>query len=330
MEKLLTVAVPVYNTRQYLPRCLDSLIVPEFLDRLEVLVVIDGSPDDSADIARQYEVRYPTSFSVVEKENGGHGSAVNVALEMASGKYFRVLDSDDWFDAVNFRAFLEKLGKAEEDIVMTNVIRDYIDTDEHRLWEPKNVRYDYSYSDMAILGKLAPDFFVMSRCSFKTEILRDHGLHLLEKRSFEDTILHIFPISFVNSFIFYDIIVYHYYLGRPGQSVRQKITNKYADDWRAVIEQMASFYLSKEKDIEQNKRDFGLKVLKFYMDTQYITYNSMPYRIARTELRNYHSYLHSLPFFTSIKGKHGRIYSILPYFLFRGLRTIYMWLVQFL
>ena len=93
--KSLTILIPVYNTEKYIKRCLDSLLVPEVLDDIEIIVVSDGSKDHSAEIVREYVERYPDTIILIDKENGGHGSTINAGIAAATGKYFRVLDSDD-------------------------------------------------------------------------------------------------------------------------------------------------------------------------------------------------------------------------------------------
>ena len=102
MKKILTVLIPVYNTEKYIKRCLDSLIDESIIDNIEILIVSDGSKDNSILIAKDYEKKYPNSIKIIEKENGGHGSTINKGLEIATGKYFRVLDSDDWFNTSDF------------------------------------------------------------------------------------------------------------------------------------------------------------------------------------------------------------------------------------
>ena len=100
--KTLSVVVPVYNTENYIKRCLDFMLVDEIIDDLEVILVNDGSKDNSIKIMRDYESRFPESVVVVDKENGGHGSTINAGLKIASGKYFRVIDSDDWVNRCRF------------------------------------------------------------------------------------------------------------------------------------------------------------------------------------------------------------------------------------
>lgn len=324
MEKLLTIVVPVYNTEKYLSKCLNSLIVPKHLERLEVLIVIDGSPDNSEKIARQFESKYPRTFIVIQKENGGHGSTINKGLELATGKYFRVLDSDDWFDEVNFETFLDRLQFANEDVVMTHIMREYTSIGKSLIWGNDTINYDYRYTEFSILKRLAGEFFAMGRCTYKTDKLKENHLQLLEKRSFEEAIFHVFPLIFMNSFIFYDMVVYHYYLERPDQSVKQKVTIKQSNDWKALIEQIIAFFMDHQKELDAERKDFILRTLKMYADNEYLTMNALPFHVAQKELKEYHAYLKSLPIYDYLRGKHGRTYAAMPYFLFRLTRAIYV------
>ncbi len=109
MKKILTVVIPAYNIEKYIENCLDSFVIPEVLEDLEVLIVNDGSKDRSADLAAAYEKRYPNSFRVINKENGGHGSTINRGLLEASGKYFKVVDGDDWVEREAFLRLMDCL-----------------------------------------------------------------------------------------------------------------------------------------------------------------------------------------------------------------------------
>ena len=98
LDKLLSIAIPAYNVSKYLKKCLDSLEVQSILDKLEIIVVDDGSKDDTAQIAAGYHEKYPESYFVYSKENGGHGSGINFGIEHATGKYFKIVDGDDWLN----------------------------------------------------------------------------------------------------------------------------------------------------------------------------------------------------------------------------------------
>ena len=117
MEKILSVSIASYNVEKFIRKALDSCCIPEIMDRLEVIVVNDGSTDSTLEIAREYETKYPETFRVIDKINGGYGSTVNASIRVAAGRYFRLLDGDDWFDRDGLVKFIEELSVAEEDMV---------------------------------------------------------------------------------------------------------------------------------------------------------------------------------------------------------------------
>ena len=117
--KLLTIVIPCYNVEQYLAECLDSILDTKYNDVLEVLAINDGSKDGTLALAREYEARFPEILRVIDKPNGGWGTAINLASAEARGRYFKILDSDDWFDKDSFRVFMEVLSKSDSDIIGT-------------------------------------------------------------------------------------------------------------------------------------------------------------------------------------------------------------------
>ena len=118
MNKILSIIIPTYNMEKYLRKCLDSLIVSnENMELLEVLVVNDGSKDTSLQIAQEYDIKYPQTFRVIDKENGNYGSCVNRGLKEAVGKYVKVLDADDYFDTFEFEKAIDFLKQNDYDLV---------------------------------------------------------------------------------------------------------------------------------------------------------------------------------------------------------------------
>ena len=117
MEKLLTIVVPAYNVEKYIKNCLDSFIDLSVLRSLEILIVDDGSTDSTASLAHTYEQKYPYSFKVLSKENGGHGSTINYAIPRATGKYFKVVDGDDWLDKSLLPQFVQLLKHTHSDVI---------------------------------------------------------------------------------------------------------------------------------------------------------------------------------------------------------------------
>lgn len=96
-QKILSIIIPMYNSQKYIKKCLASLLLPqEQMDCIEVIVVDDGSIDQGAEIAGRYQEKYPSMFILIQQPNGGHGCAVDAGIARCTGKYFKVLDADDW------------------------------------------------------------------------------------------------------------------------------------------------------------------------------------------------------------------------------------------
>ena len=321
MNKLLSIVVPVYNTQDYLSRCLDSLCIPRYLEQIEILVVIDGSPDQSITIANRYKERYPETFIVINKENGGHGSTINVGLEHATGKYFRVLDSDDWYNTKNLKIFIDKLQTEDADLVMTHMIKEY--PNGNSLYEQPIIEHGKTYLTEDIISQIDHRSFAMGRCTYKTDKLKEYGLKLLERQSYEDTFLHIFPLVFLKSFVCYDMVIYHYFLDRPEQSVHQKTTKKHCVFWKNVIDQMRNFYLNNKDKFTPKVNTYILTTIGEIIDNHYVKINDLPYFEAKKELAAFHKEVKSLPFYSQIERYKGKYYKYTPYFVFRASKQLW-------
>ena len=116
---MVSVIIPLYNGAAYIERSIRSVLNQTFQE-FEIIVVDDGSKDGTARIAEAYSDKYPDSFKLVSKENGGHGSAINLAARIARGRYFRVVDSDDWVLTENLHEYAELLNNASADAIITN------------------------------------------------------------------------------------------------------------------------------------------------------------------------------------------------------------------
>ena len=102
--KYISFAIPCYNSEEYMEKCIRSLLTSG--EDVEIIIVNDGSKDKTSEIAHAYREKYPNIIKVVDKENGGHGDAVNSGLSSATGKYFKVVDSDDWVDKKAYKEIL--------------------------------------------------------------------------------------------------------------------------------------------------------------------------------------------------------------------------------
>ena len=265
--KTLSIVVPVYNTEAYLHRCLDSVLLEELSDELEVIAVNDGSTDGSLPILRAYQERYPDMFVLIDKENGGHGSAVNAGLQRASGRYFRVLDSDDWFDSPGFLRTMARLSACREDLIVTPYSQEYT-------WNGTEIRHDYAYLehdrvyDAAELRCDAEHLYVtMHASTFKTALLRECSLELFEHCFYVDMMYIFYPLPYLKSFRFLDYSVYRYFIGRAEQSMNPKVFLRNMPMHEKVLRWMVEYYAAHRDRLPDTLREYMLYILNMMYHT---------------------------------------------------------------
>lgn len=239
--KLLTVVVPTYNMEKYLPECLDSVTADIVSDRFEVIVVNDGSKDSSLEIARRYESKRPDIVRVIDKENGNYGSCVNAGLAVATGKYFRMLDADDRFDTDALVELLQRLEICDTDLVVTLITEEVYHNERKvdEIYHPFSTvkkNHVYKTDEFYIHTHVFDGEFRMHGLTYKTEVLRRSGLHLIEGISYTDTIYLYQPFAYAKDFIVYDLYLYHYRIGREGQTMDPEKQRKGLIDIARVVE----------------------------------------------------------------------------------------------
>jgi glycosyltransferase involved in cell wall biosynthesis len=255
-EKVLTIAVPSYNMQDYLPRCLESLIVPEGMDEMEVLVVNDGSKDNTLFIAREYQQRYPNTFKAIDKPNGNWGSCVNVALKQASGKYFRMLDADDWFDTRGFLEYLLKLKKVDVDLVITDLSIEYDNNKKSRFRKaaknniiPDKI-YEFKNNDNTLLKLIDVG---MASATYQTKILRDIKLECTENIFYADLEYIFYTIKHIRTYMYINIILYRYYQMYAGRSTSYEGTIRNRNSLYIIIKNMLLYTRNHRACVFQKK-----------------------------------------------------------------------------
>jgi glycosyltransferase involved in cell wall biosynthesis len=242
--KLLSIVVPTYNMEKLLPRCLDSMLPPSQLSRLEIIVVNDGSKDDSLRVVREYERRYPCTVKVVDKENGGHGSCINVGIREATGKYFKIVDADDWLNLMDLTIHINFLQQTKCDMVVTNYLRTFDNGNgelvsySDRL-EEENYPIDDFYHALMI-DNSSLSYAHMHAITYRTDILKKNVIRITEKSFYVDQEYISLPQQFIKSVAFEDIVLYRYYIGRPGQSVDPDVARKRAPDNYKILMNIVS------------------------------------------------------------------------------------------
>ena len=264
--KTLTVAVPVYNTAPWLGRCLDSVLNAETPPNVEIIAVDDGSTDASPAILRDYRQRFPDSLRIIEQENRGHGPAVAAALVAASGRYFRVLDSDDWLDTPHFIRYVNLLRGCTEDLIVTPYSQEFADGRE--------IRRDYPFLDEGrtyrfeeISWRDGMDYFCLASSTWRTELLRACALRLPAHCSYVDMLYALRPVPAARSLRFLKLPLYRYWIGREGQSMDPAVFQHRTPMHQRVLTLLLEDYRLWEGRLSLEKRAYLLLVLRYMLHT---------------------------------------------------------------
>ncbi len=237
-------------------RCIDSLL-PGGED-VEIIIVNDGSGDNTADIAEEYRERFPGIVKVVNKENGGHGSAVNSGMEHAKGLYFKVVDSDDW---VNQSAYIRILDTLKEllkdgktvDMFISNYV--YEKEGERR---KKVMKYHYALPEEQIFSWKdvrhfrVGQYILMHSVIYRTNLLRECGLKLPEHTFYVDNLFVFNPLPYVKTMYYLDVNFYRYFIGREDQSVNEQVMIGRIDQQIKVNKLMLDHYVNEKQRIIAN------------------------------------------------------------------------------
>lgn len=264
LDKVLSVVVPTYNSENYLRTNLDSFCIDEIMDCIEVLIINDGSTDKSLSIAMEYEEKYPDTFRVISKENGGHGSGINYGIKYATGKYFKVVDSDDWVKREGIIKLVGTLKNTDADIVYSKFLWTFDngtkDTKSFKVKaefkEPfKGVEYGKEYKFDDIAGKT---YIKMHNMTVKTDILKTNNIVIDEHLYYVDSEYILYPIPYAEKIIFIEDVVYYYRIGRSGQSVGIDKMKIYEGHYDKVLKSLCAFYdiLGKEIKCSEAKKNY--------------------------------------------------------------------------
>ena len=265
--KLLTFAIPCYNSQDYMRHCIES-ILPGGED-VEILIVDDGSKDDTAAIADEYAEKYPTIVKAIHQENGGHGEAVNAGIRNATGLYFKVVDSDDWVDWNAYQAILAKLreiagGSVALDMLLANYVYEKEGAKHKRVMRQTGFPKDqiFTWSDVRHFYK--GHYILMHSVIYRTKLLRECGLELPKHTFYVDNIYVYYPLPHVTSLYYLDVDFYRYFIGREDQSVNEKNMIKRIDQQLYVTRTMIDMY-SMRKISSRKLRNYMINYLAIMM-----------------------------------------------------------------
>lgn len=225
--KILSIAIPCYNSAAYMRRCIDSLLAGG--DDVEILIVDDGSAkDDTAEIADEYEKNYPGIVRAIHQENGGHGEAVNAGLRNATGLYYKVVDSDDWVDEDAYLEIIRTLkelvaGPETVDMFISNFVYDKVGAKRKKVMRygafPENEIFHWEEAKKLHIGH----YILMHSVIYRTMLLRECGLELPKHTFYVDNLFVFQPLPYVKNLYYRNLNFYHYFIGREDQSVNEQV-----------------------------------------------------------------------------------------------------------
>ena len=244
--KLLSVAIPCYNSEAYMSKCINSLLIGG--EEVEIIIVDDGSSDRTAEIAEDYAEKYPTIVKAIHQENGGHGQAVNTGIKNATGLYFKVVDSDDWVNQDAYYEILKTLydltrGAETVDLLISNFVYE-----KQGATRKKVMQYRHCFPTNQIFGwdevrhMKKGQYLLMHSMIYRTKLLHDCGMELPKHTFYVDNLFAFEPLPYVKNLYYLDVNFYRYFIGRQDQSVNETVMIGRIDQQLLVTKLMLGYY----------------------------------------------------------------------------------------
>ena len=244
--KYITFTIPCYNSQDYMRHCLDNLM--RVGEDIEVIIVDDGSKDDTGKIADEYQNKYPNIVKVIHKENGGHGSGVMAGIHNASGLFFKVVDSDDWVESQDVLTMIGLIKKhlsenKKVDLYVTNYVYEHAkDNSRFVMHYRKFLPIDQEFTWPEMKHIRLETVFLMHSLMYRLDILKESKMELPSHTFYVDDIYAYVPLPFVKTIFYHDLDLYHYFIGREDQSINYDTMCKRYEQQQRVFEIMFSSY----------------------------------------------------------------------------------------
>ena len=283
--KTLTISVAAYNVENTLERTLSSFNDPRVYDDLEVLIIDDGSVDRTSKIAEKYESIAPQTFKYVHKKNGGHGSTINKGIELAQGKYFKVVDGDDWVNTNSLVKFIQDLKQQDSDLVLTNHTEVYPDHSKNvNLVDGMITKREYTWQDNIDIKRV-----VLHTLTVKTELLRKNHVHITERCFYVDVEFVVWAAYVSHTIAYFDLYLYMYRLGEVNQSVAKANMLKNIKMQEKVSYQLVRMYdyFVKKQNMMPNQEETIFNTFKRSIGSTMRTYLLMPIKEAKEKIMTF-------------------------------------------
>lgn len=286
-KKILSISIAAYNAEKYIADCLDSLCDESIIEKLDIIVVNDGSKDATEKITQKYVQKYPNSIRHVKKENGGWGSTVNKGMELAEGKYFKLLDVDDWYFTENLNAFVEFLEKVDADIVLSAF--SMYDDNLGRVYAEKKYPFEHGkiYNIDDVINTVSD--IQMHGVAVNTNIMKKADVHILEHCFYTDVQFVVENCCSADNITYFDKSIYKYRVGIDGQSISAAGLLKHMGDNKRVAERLIN-YMS-ENSFSEQKVKFLINRINYSITLEYYTYIILNRHERKTKLKEMNSFV---------------------------------------
>lgn len=267
-QKVLSISVAAYNLGDMIRDNLDSFVKApkEVLDKIEILVTNDGSTDNTEKIVKEYTKKYPKSVILINQKNQGAGSTVNSGIKHATGKYFKMIDGDDWVETQNLEGLIENLEKTEADIVLTDMLT-YNET-EKRITDRSGYNIK-SGQDLRFTDVCNEIDIQMHNTMYKTDILKNNEIKL-DNGFYTDIEYVLLPLPFIKTIAYFDAPLYVYRVAREGQSMSKASMRKNAAQHILVLKRLIDEYWKVKNCLSDETKKYLISAIG---------------RMANTELR---------------------------------------------
>ena len=254
--KYISFVVPCFNSEAYMEKCIDSLLLGK--DDIEIIIIDDGSTDSTGKIADSYQKKYPNIVKAIHQKNGGHGEGINTGLKHATGKYFKVIDSDDWADPKAYKELLKKIKKIDADLIVTNYVYSFNGARKDQVIKFNNVFKPDKEITWDETGRWnLTQYPSLHSLMYKKSVLDQAKIKLPKHVFYEDNLFIYLPLPYTKTIHYLDIDFYRYYIGRPDQSVQKCQQISKSLDHVAIAEAVCSKY-----DLDEIKNKKLRKVMK--------------------------------------------------------------------
>lgn len=258
--KILSIIVAAYNVEKYIEKALKSCDLNDDNDDYEVIVVNDGSNDSTEKIVQDYVKYKPTVFKLINKENGGYGSAINAGIMHANGKYVKLMDGDDWYDTKELSIFLDKLRICDADMVIT----DFCSVNDNNMEKSNCLAFDVEPYTLINPNKLmyTNEVLLMHRVCMRTDILAKNDIKLTEQCFYTDTEYIIYPLPFIQNVEYMPLMLYQYRIGNTEQSMSLNGIRNHIEDMKLLYNNINQFI--ENLSINANNELIEWRIAMFY------------------------------------------------------------------